>query len=263
MGLAMLDVENLTCGYGSRTIVRDASLAISAGEIMCLLGPNGSGKTTFFKTILGFLKPLGGRMRMEGEDIACMKRTRLARSVAYVPQSHAPSFPFRVSEVVTMGRTAHLGLFASPSRRDVEVARESLDTVGIGYLADKPYTEISGGERQMTLIARALAQQAKLLIMDEPTSSLDFGNQVRVLGHIRKLTARGIGILFTTHIPGHALLCADRVAVMHGGTIRRTGTPHDIVTETCLRELYGVEARVIDWTDKDGARFGACVPMLS
>jgi iron complex transport system ATP-binding protein len=142
------------------------------------------------------------------------------------------------------------------------LARESLEAVGMLHLCDKPYTEISGGERQMALIARALAQQAELMIMDEPTSNLDFGNQVRVLTHIRKMADRGIAILLTTHFPDHALLCADRAAVLHQGELRFAGTSHDVINEKCLKEIYGINVRVLEMECAQGQRVKTCVPIL-
>ena len=255
-----LDVRDLTCGYGDTAVTHGASMAVSTGEVVCLLGPNGSGKTTLFKTILGFLKPMGGAITIDGDDITRWSRRRLAREIAYVPQQHTPSFPFRVLDVVTMGRTAHMGAFASPTRRDEEIAAGALDAAGMAHLGQKPYTEISGGERQMVLITRAMVQEARLLIMDEPTSNLDYGNQVRVLGHIREMASRGIGVLMTTHFPNHAFLCADRCALMHRGRIHSDGRPDDVITERALLELYGVETRIHRVGDASGAGIRVCVP---
>lgn len=258
----MLEVSSLSCGYGSKTIVHDADLTIEPGQTLCLLGPNGSGKTTLFKTILGFLKPMGGKIFSSGRDMLKMNRRELAREIAYVPQSHTTAFPFRVFDMVTMGRTAHMGTFASPSRHDRIKASGALESLGVSHLAAKPYTEISGGERQMVLIARAIAQEAKMVIMDEPSSNLDFGNQVKVLTQIRKLSSLGVGVLLTTHFPEHALLCADHVAIMHDGQVRVAGSPHETITEKCLKEIYGVEARVLDWIGENGVQTRACVPVL-
>ena len=258
----MLEAQALTCGYGKRPIVREASLRITPGEVVCLLGPNGSGKTTFFKTLLGFLKPLSGRILIQGEDALKWSRNQLARTIAYVPQSHVPTFPFRVLDMVTMGRVAHLGMFASPSHQDIGIAEKALDSMGMAHLAEKPYTEISGGERQLILIARALVQEARLMIMDEPTSSLDFGNQIRVLNHVRRLADSGMGILLTTHLPNHAMLCANRVAVIDKGQMRLTGKPGDILNERCLKDIYGINVRVLDTENMRGHAMKTCVPLL-
>jgi ABC-type cobalamin/Fe3+-siderophores transport system ATPase subunit len=257
-----LEVRGLHCGYGRRAVTHDVTLAVTSGEVLCLLGPNGSGKTTLFKTILGLLRPMAGTITIDGQDITRWDARRRARLIAYVPQLHTPSFPFRVLDVVIMGRTAHLGAFASPGRHDEEIARSALADAGIAHLADRPYTEISGGERQLVLITRALVQQAHLLIMDEPTSNLDYGNQVRVLRHIRRLAADGIAVLMTMHYPNHAFLCADRVALMHHGRIQAVGTPRDVITEHSLAELYGVATRIHFLRgDADGTA-AVCVPQI-
>ncbi len=171
----MLEVENVTCGYGERTIIYGVSLTLAAGSILCLLGANGTGKTTLFKTILGLLPVESGRICFEKQDIAGWSRRRLARMFAYVPQAHTPPFAFVVRDVVLMARSSHLTGFSSPTRRDWEIVEEALESLNIGHLSEARYTELSGGERQLVLIARALAQQAQILVMDEPASHLDFG----------------------------------------------------------------------------------------
>ena len=206
-----LEIERANCGYGGKPVVEDVSLSLDSGDVLCLLGANGSGKTTLFKAILGLLRLNGGRILVDGADTASWPQRRLARTLAYVPQAHTPPFPFAVRDVVLMARTAHLGLFGSPSRRDAAIAEDAMETLGVSHLAHARYTEISGGERQLVLIARAVAQQSEFLIMDEPTSNLDFGNQVRVLRRVKELAGRKLGLLMTTHFPDHAFLCASRV----------------------------------------------------
>jgi iron complex transport system ATP-binding protein len=225
-------------------VVRDVSLGLDSGEVFSLLGANGSGKTTLFKAILGLLRPHKGRILVDGQDIASWQRRELARAIAYVPQAHTPPFAFSVRDVVLMARTAHLGLTGSPGRRDWLIADDALSTLGISNLAGAHYTEISGGERQLVLIARALAQRSRFLMMDEPTSNLDFGNQVRVLRHIKELASRGLGLLTTTHVPDHAFLCASRVAVMKDGGLLASGAPGDVLTEGRLGAAYGVALRI-------------------
>ncbi|MGH8623216.1 MAG: ABC transporter ATP-binding protein, partial [Burkholderiales bacterium] len=180
-----LEARHLHFGYGARRVGSDVTLGLEAGEVLCLLGPNGSGKTTLFKTLLGLLPAQGGAVLIDGVDLKARARDEVARLLSYVPQAHAAFFPFTVREVVLMGRTAHLGLFSSPSRRDREAAEGAIGRMRLSPLAESIYTRISGGERQLTLIARALAQDARLIVMDEPTANLQFGNQVRVLEHIR------------------------------------------------------------------------------
>jgi iron complex transport system ATP-binding protein len=242
----MLTVERLAFGYPGRTVGREVSFTVESGRVVALLGPNGGGKTTLFKTVLGLLRPHGGRMRIDGEDVAAWPRRRLAQAISFVPQSHLAYFPFQVIDVVVMGRAAHLGAFAAPGRRDLAVAMAALERLGIAALAERAYTRISGGERQLVLLARALAQEARLIVMDEPTASLDFGNQVRALQTIRQLAADGFGVLFSTHAPEHTFLCADEAALLHGGRLVGFGKPRAVVTSKTLRLLYGVDVAVVD-----------------
>jgi iron complex transport system ATP-binding protein len=255
-----LEAHDLAFGYRGHPVGRNASLALGAGEIVCLLGPNGGGKTTLFRTLLGLLPAQGGRVLLDGADLRTLPRREVAKRIGYVPQAHTGYFPFTVRDVVLMGRTAHLAPFAGPSRRDREFADEAIARMGLGRLADAVYTRISGGERQLTLIARALAQAAPLLVMDEPTASLDFGNQVRVLAQIASLARSGIGVLLSTHDPDQAFQCADRVALLRGGELVAEGRPNDVLTPESLRALYGVEVRVVDAALPDGTRRRVCLP---
>lgn len=241
----LIRVEGLVCGYRGHAVLKDLSFSIGRGELVCLLGPNGVGKTTLFKTLMGLLPALAGRILIEGEEIGNWSRQRLALAIGYVPQAHQPPFPFRVLDVVATGRAAHIGLFASPGREDLDIARQSLETLGIQRLAERIYTQISGGERQLVLIARALAQQAKLLVMDEPTSNLDFGNQVRVLAHIRDIVERdGLSVLLTTHHPDHALQHGSRVLALDSGQRLGEGRPEEVITADYMRSSYRVETEI-------------------
>ena len=254
-----LEVERASCGYGGRAVVEDVSLRLDSGEVLCLLGANGSGKTTLFRTILGLQRPAAGRILIDGCDCAGWSRRKMARTLAYVPQAHTPPFPFSVLDVALTARTPHLSMFAAPSRGDTAIAAEALEAVGVGHLANKRYTEISGGERQLVLIARALAQEAQCLVMDEPTSNLDFGNQVRVLGRVRELAGRGLAVLMTTHFPDHAFMCASRVAVLKEGKLLAAGSPEDALTQARLESAYGVPLRILEL--EEGLRL--CVPAMN
>ena len=254
-----LEARDLAFGYPGHPVGRGVTMTVSAGEVVCLLGPNGGGKTTLFKTLLGLLRPQAGKVMLDGIDIAGRAPRDVARAVSYVPQAHEGYFPFTVRDVVLMGRTAHVGLFAAPSKHDIERAIDALALVGIAHLADAIYTRISGGERQLTLIARALAQDARLMVLDEPTASLDFGNQVRVIDRVLGLAERGMGILLSTHNPDHALVCADRVLLLHGGAIFAEGPPARVITPDNLRTLYGVEVDVTSF-DAGTSRRTLCVP---
>lgn len=260
-----LAVQGLGFGYPSKAVGRNASFALEAGEVLCLLGPNGSGKTTLFKTILGLLPPQGGTVSLAEQDIASWSHRQIAQVMGYVPQAHVAYFPFTVIETVLMGRTAHMNLFASPSRHDLAVAEQALATLGISHLRDVIYTRTSGGERQLALIARALAQEPRILVMDEPTASLDFGNQMLVLDQIRTLAKTGIGIILSTHDPDHAFLCANRVAMLHEGTLVRLGSPDETITSESLKLLYGIDVNVLEVSAHAGSSGGAvhvCVPTL-
>ena len=241
----MLAVESLAFGFPGRTIGREVSFALQAGEVMCVLGPNGGGKTTLFRTVLGLLPMHGGNVVLDSVPLARLPRAQIARRVGYVPQGHAGYFAFTVREFALMGRTAHVGIFSVPSRGDREIADRALESLGIAHLADKPVTEISGGERQLALVARALAQQPKLLVLDEPTASLDFGNQVRVLQRISALAASGISILFSSHDPDHAFLCAHRALLLAEGRVLEIGTPRDVIRADTLERLYRVSVQVM------------------
>lgn len=240
----MLEVRSLGFGYGTKAVGRGVDLEARPREVLCLLGPNGSGKTTLFKTMLGLLPPQAGEVRLDGTALARMTRPQIARRVAYVPQAHAAHFSFTVIDMVVMGRTAHLGIFASPTREDRQRALAALGTLGIAELAQAEYTRISGGQRQLALIARALAQEAPAIIMDEPTASLDFGNQVVVLSEVKRLAAQGLTIVLSTHDPDHAFSVGDRVALLDGGRLIAQGAPRDVLTPARLRAVYGVSVVV-------------------
>lgn len=250
----------LAFGYRAHPVGEDVTLSVTSGEVLCLLGPNGCGKTTLFKTMLGLLPVQGGRLELDGRDVASFSRTEFARRVGYVPQAHAAYFPFRVREMVLMGRASRVSTFATPSAADRNAANRALATLGIDHLAERPFTEISGGERQMALIARALAQEPDMLVMDEPTASLDFGNQTRVLERIGALSASGLAIVLSTHDPGHAFACATRVALMKAGRVVAVGQPDEIVTPGALRAIYGVEV-AIDYMAEAGRN--VCAPKLN
>jgi iron complex transport system ATP-binding protein len=241
----MLEVKSLDFGFPGRTIGRGVSFSLGAGEVLCVLGPNGGGKTTLFRTLLGLLEPHGGDIHLGGSPLSSLNRGEIARRIGYVPQGHSAYFAFTVREFVLMGRTAHLGAFSSPGARDHAIALKTLESLGIAHLADKPVTEISGGERQLALVARALAQEPKLLVLDEPTASLDFGNQVRVLQRIGSLAGSGIAILFSSHDPDHAFLCARRALLLAEGRVLEIGTPREVIRPDTLERMYGVSVQVL------------------
>ncbi|SEJ30569.1 iron complex transport system ATP-binding protein [Propionispira arboris] len=257
-----LKLENVQCGYGNKKIIEAISFTVESGEFLCLLGPNGVGKTTLFKTILRLLKLQSGRILIDGENIAKWTQQEFAKKVGYVPQAHASSFAFRVLDVVAMGRAAHLGIWGSPSKMDLEIAEEAIDTLSIGYLKNSIYTEISGGERQLVLIARALAQKPEFLIMDEPTSNLDYGNQIRVMDYIATMIKKsGLGVIMTTHSPNHALQYGSKVAAISRNGQFYIGEPRDVITASYLKETYHVQIEILQSVLQDGTQATICVPL--
>jgi iron complex transport system ATP-binding protein len=247
--VVILDAENLTIGYPGRIVGRELSVALAAGEVLALLGPNGGGKTTLLKTLLGLIRPHAGEVRLAGKPLRRYSARERARLIAYVPQVHASTFAFSVETIVVMGRIAHTGLLGRPSAADHAVARRMLERFDIMQLADRPYPLISGGERQLTLLARALAQEPRCIVLDEPTASLDFGNQGKVLGEMRALAAAGLGILFTTHDPNHAIRAADRAFLLRDGTRLAEGRVDTVLTREGLEMLYRAPVeRIVDAT---------------
>lgn len=258
----MLEVKNVSYSYGPGKVLHDISFKVESGELMCVLGPNGCGKTTLLKNILGLLSPSEGSIWIDGKDVQKLSSKKLAQVMAYIPQEHTPPFPYNVFDVVLMGRTAYLSSNLSvPNKKDEEIAYEALAMLNITYLQDKIYTQISGGERQLVLIARALAQKPKILIMDEPTSSLDFGKQNVVLEHVRKLSKKGISILMVTHDPGHALFCADQVVTLKKGHLLKIGTPQEVISEESMKEMYDTEVRIGKINMPDERTISVCVPV--
>jgi len=244
----------LDFGYSGHIVGRGLDLSLAKGEVLCVLGPNGSGKSTLFRTLLGLLPALGGEITLDGRAMGQMKREEIARAVAYVPQASASYFDFSLEEMVLMGRTAHLGAFAAPGERDRAASRASLERMGIAALAARPVSAVSGGERQLALIARALASQAPALVMDEPTANLDFGNQARVLTQVAQLRDAGVSILLCTHDPDHAFQVADRVLLLRGGSAITLARTQEALTAENLTRLYDVPVQVAEVATPGGVR---------
>lgn len=257
-----LTVTNATCGYNNVPVLKNISMRLRQGEIVTILGPNGIGKTTVFRSVLGFLDLLEGEIKLDGVPVSRLSRKEFARYVAYVPQSHTPPFAYSIPDIVVMGRASRLKRFETPGLKEYLIAERVLEALGISYLKDKTYTMISGGERQMVLIARALAQSPALLVMDEPTANLDFGNQVKVLECIKNLSRKGLGVLMTTHSPDHTFLCCDRVILITKDKRVLEGPVDEIVTEENLKEAYGVDVRIVEGVNEKGEKIKSCIPEI-
>ncbi len=243
----MISIENLHFTYDIQNAfgLYDINLEFKAGEIVALLGPNGSGKTTLLKCLYGALKPHAGVIYLNGKNLLEFKSSELARHVGGVPQSHIPSFPFKSIDVVVMGRTPHTSIFSSPSERDYEKAREFFEELGIAELTERPYTHISGGERQLVFVARALMQEPKVLLLDEPTAHLDIKNRVKVLRAVKRIAGKGeITVVMSLHDPNEAMLFSNKILLLKNGKVQAYGPPREVISEEVLRNLYGEDFNI-------------------
>lgn len=243
----ILEISSAEFSYnGKEKIFEDINISLDEKEILCILGPNGTGKSTLIKCINGLLKLSRGHIFLRNKDIENMSKVDLAKIMGYIPQTHNSTFAFSVYDVVLLGRAPHLGLTESPGVKDLKIAQEAMENLGISHLKDKPYTEISGGERQLVLMARVLAQQPQILLLDEPTSHLDFGNQMRTLEIINKLSKSGLSVIMTSHYPDHTFVSSNKVAILNNGTLMAIGNPEDVVTEKNMRDAYGIDVMILD-----------------
>ncbi|OPY69793.1 MAG: putative ABC transporter ATP-binding protein [Syntrophorhabdus sp. PtaU1.Bin050] len=245
----IVKVENAAFHYdAANTVFENASFTVKKGEILSILGPNGCGKTTLLKCLNGLFPLKKGDIYVGDMNLNSLKRSDISKKIGYVPQKHNGSFPYSVFEMVLMGRASHLGLFSSPSAKDAEIAWEALESLGISHLADKPYPRISGGEAQLVLIARALTSEPIALLLDEPTSHLDFKNQKVILNVLHKLSKeKNIAVIMTTHFPDHALSISDKAMLMGNGKTGIVGNTPDVITEHNLKNLFEVDVRILSY----------------
>lgn len=243
----IIEIENAEFSYNGREkIFQDINLSVGKGEVLCILGPNGTGKTTLIKCLNCLLRLNSGNILISGEDIYSFNKTDLARQIGYIPQGHSPVFPFTVLDVVLMGRAPHLDSMSSPSKKDYLIAQECLEKLNMAHMSDKPYTELSGGEKQLIFFARVLAQKPDILLLDEPTSHLDFGNQMRTLNLINKMAASGFTVVMSSHFPDHAFISADKVAIMKDCSLIDYGAPDDVITEENLEMAYNIGVKIMN-----------------
>lgn len=258
--MSAIVVENLCFHYDNRKPVLDnLSFTIETGSVTSILGPNGSGKTTLLKLMLGLKKPVSGTVAIAGRPLDQIPLAERAKLLAYVPQQHSPIFSYKALDVVAMGRVPHAGIFCSLTKTDLEIARQNMARLGIEHLADRPYTEISGGEQQLVLVARALSQGAGILILDEPVAGLDYGNQLLLLKHLRNLAGSGITCIKTTHYPEHALWTSDQAIFIKNGRIAACGRSEEIINSEMLQQIYGAKINVLE-TNAGAYKIRTCVP---
>lgn len=251
-------VENVSFSYGKHKVLNDISFEIPDGELVGILGPNGVGKSTLFRCILGLENNYDGKILVNGKDVRKLSIKERAREISYIPQHHAPVYDYEVIDVVLMATGNDLKMLSNPGKAQLARAYEALERIGIGQFAHRLYTQISGGEQQLVLIARAIAQEANTVVMDEPTSALDYGNTVRVLSCVRQLAREGLSIVQSTHNPDQAFLYSDEALVIKDGRIEAFGEPNDVITSELISDLYGIDVEV---NSLYGDKVRVCVPV--
>ena len=240
------EVKNISFTYNGmpQKTLDHCSLTLQEGEVLSILGPNGAGKSTLFNCMCGLSRPQEGEIFLCGNNMNTLSVKQIARLVGYVPQTHNPVFGYTVKHFVMLGCTPRLALFQQPSRDDEDRAMEILDSLGIAHLAEKPYTDISGGERQQATIARAVMQEPKVILFDEPTAHLDYGKQLVILRLIRQMADRGFAAVMTTHNPDHVLLLGGSAAIVTGAGRLEQGPVEELLTERRLSEIYDAPLRL-------------------
>lgn len=261
----ILEIDRVSAGYGQSMVLRDVTFEVRRGETLALLGPNGCGKTTLLRVIGKLLEPASGNVRLMGRDVLDMSQAQLAKTVASVPQVHQTTFPFTALDILLTGRMPFVSIFASPSASDVRYCQDVLDWFGIRHLEHQPISTLSGGERQLVMVARALAQEPRVLLLDEPTTYLDLRNQVKVLDTVHEQArAQGLTVLMTIHDPNQAFAYADRAVLLrklaahegedpavamqpdHITNTVATGVPSEVLTSQHVQEAYGVAVEIIE-----------------
>ena len=258
----LLEASNLYFAYiPGKTVLHDVSLKLDPGETLFILGKNGCGKTTLLSCLSGILSPISGDVTLQGAALSDYSPSERAKIIALIPQIHTPAFAYTVKQMVMMGRAPYLPWMGSPSERDHEIVAQSLEQVGLFELRNRPYTEISGGEQQLVLIARGLAQKSSILLMDEPTAHLDLSNQHRVLEIVHQLGEQGLSFIVSSHSPNDAIAYADNVLLLSGGWVIDYGKPQETLTESLLSSVYGIQTEVIYQKQNGSSMARAVLPM--
>lgn len=241
-----IEVQDLRFAYSHKAVLCGVSFSAESGQLLAVLGPNGVGKTTLFRCILGLQTHYSGNIRIDGADAKGFSARELAHEIAYIPQTHGMAFSYSVQDMVLMGTTHTVSMMSVPKQHELDTANAALERLGIAQLSHQDFSKLSGGEQQLVLIARALAQNTRTLLMDEPTASLDYGNQSLVLRQVRALADDGYTVLLSTHNPQHALWYADRALALFGGTMESFGAASEVVNETLIHRLYGVDVVMVE-----------------
>ncbi len=256
-----LEVMDANCGYEQgKAVQRYLNFSVENGEICCVLGPNGCGKSTVFKSVLGLIPLLSGKITVDGSDTSKWSASKLADTMAYVSQNHVPPFPYKVKDVVMLGRMNKIGYMGRPKPNDRHIIDEAMQDMGIYDMRERIYMELSGGELQLVMIARALAQQPQVMVLDEPTAALDYGNAVRVIEKVRSLRDRDLAVIMTTHSPDHAFLCRSNVVLLQKNEPMIFGSAEEVITEANMRNAYGVDVKIVEFTNNRGEVTRLCSP---
>ena len=257
----LLEIDDVCGGYGGGDVVKGVSCRADRGDVLCLVGPNGCGKTTLFRLMLGSIPMTGGRVRIDGQDTKSLTPKQLANLIAYIPQYHTPIFAYTVLDIVIMGRASHFSSFESPKAIDRESAFAALEKVNAVHLANQKYTALSGGQRQLVLIARAICQSAKVFVMDEPAANLDYANHQLLMDVIAGLAGSGYCVVLSTHSPEHPFAIGTKVLLMKDGRAVGFGPPIETVTPQNLQAVYGIEMDVATVRDRYGVERTICLPV--
>ncbi|MCL2116028.1 MAG: ABC transporter ATP-binding protein [Methanobrevibacter sp.] len=244
----IIEVKEISFSYnnGDNNIFENISFSINKGDVLCILGPNGTGKTTLLKCLNGLQDIKSGEILLNGKNLKSMPFPEISKLVGYIAQGHVSTFPFSVIDVVLMGRSPYISLTDSPMEKDFKIAERSLKDLGILDMRDRPYTTLSGGEKQLVFLARVLTQEPKLLILDEPTSHLDFGNQIRLLELIENLSKKGLAIIMSSHFPDHTFLGSNKVAILKNKNFIALGDPLNVITKDNLKKAYDIDIELIE-----------------
>lgn len=242
----MLEVSHLSFSYGEQAILSDISFSLDYGQSVAVLGKNGAGKSTLFKCILQFIHPNSGEVFLNQTSLSSISQKKVAQEIAYIPQKQQSAFDYSVFDMVLMGTTSQFQVHKGPTQAEFDTTNKALEQLGIMYLSDKRFSEISGGEQRLAVIARAMAQGSRVLIMDEPCANLDFGNQYRVLETIDSLADQGYLIIQSTHDPNQALQYTHQSIVLDGGVIVGFGKTQDVLTQALIQQIYNIPVRKID-----------------